>query len=433
LNEPAVADDENAVIPLRKAAGAMNTAGPLWKRFEALNVSAPLTPVESETISAMVADHAQTLAWVRAARRKPRIDWGLSFTSPVLMMLLKDATPQRQMANLLRAAIYDAHRRGDHRAAVEYARDTLFVGRAMRRQPLLISTLISTGIEGVAVECLQKITPALRVEPDGGADGLAVDPEQLRALIAELLDEEPQRQATLSALKSERLSQLDTVLSIVHGRVPLTALAPGATPRFGRGTALYRMRPMMIGDAILMIDHMTAVIDAASRAATWPAYRKLAPKAIDDSVRGSFRHIMVALLLPSTDRFLQNRYEHATRRRLTAAALAIRWHAAEHGGRLPATLEELAPRYLPSVPADVMAESGPIRHVAEGADPRVYSVGENGVDDGGDGEIDPKKRGSRRPPDIVVHLTLRPRTGDDAPTPEGDLPPMPSATQPAAD
>src|SRR5262249_38244412 len=48
----------------------------------------------------------------------------------------------------------------------------------------------------------------------------------------------------------------------------------------------------------------------------------------------------------------------------------------------PASLDALVPGYLASAPADPFGR-GPLRVKAEGGDVRVYSVGPDGVDDGG--------------------------------------------------
>ena len=73
-----------------------------------------------------------------------------------------------------------------------------------------------------------------------------------------------------------------------------------------------------------------------------------------------------------------------TERRLAAVALATRLYYVENG-KWPASLDELAPKYLPAVPDDPMASGKRIGYVAEEARPRIYSVGENGTDEGGSG------------------------------------------------
>lgn len=87
--------------------------------------------------------------------------------------------------------------------------------------------------------------------------------------------------------------------------------------------------------------------------------------------------------------------------RLAVTALALRRHLLAHR-RLPATLAELVPRFLPGVPADPM-DGQPLRYrpLANGKF-LLYSIGWDGVDQGGD---------ATEPPPAVVggsswHMTI---------------------------
>jgi hypothetical protein len=101
-----------------------------------------------------------------------------------------------------------------------------------------------------------------------------------------------------------------------------------------------------------------------------------------------------------------------TTARAAAVALALRLYAAEHGGETPATLGELVPRYLKAVPADPFAADGrPLRYV-RGEQTVVYSVSEDGVDDGGDAAMPAGQRERDpvwTPRDAVFPLTGRKR------------------------
>ena len=87
-----------------------------------------------------------------------------------------------------------------------------------------------------------------------------------------------------------------------------------------------------------------------------------------------------------------------TDRRLAAVALAAKLYQADHAGRLPPTLDALVPSCLPAVPTDPFDPAGgPIRYApafrpgpTAAPSPRVYSVGEDGLDAGGAGT--PTKR-----------------------------------------
>jgi len=73
-----------------------------------------------------------------------------------------------------------------------------------------------------------------------------------------------------------------------------------------------------------------------------------------------------------------------TERRATAITLAVRLYAADHGGTLPARLGDLKPVYLSQIPVDPFApDERELRYILSPR-PVVYSISENGIDDGGD-------------------------------------------------
>ena len=71
-----------------------------------------------------------------------------------------------------------------------------------------------------------------------------------------------------------------------------------------------------------------------------------------------------------------------TQNALLLTMLALRAYRLDHGAG-PPTLSALVPRYLPAVPADPFALSGPLRFKRVGAKSLLYSVGPDGKDDGG--------------------------------------------------
>ena len=82
------------------------------------------------------------------------------------------------------------------------------------------------------------------------------------------------------------------------------------------------------------------------------------------------------------------------RRRVAITALAVERYRRAHGGTAPQTLADLVPTYLPSQPIDPFS-GAPIRYV-QGTDRyKIYSIGSNRTDDGGDWSADePLKMGS---------------------------------------
>jgi hypothetical protein len=75
-------------------------------------------------------------------------------------------------------------------------------------------------------------------------------------------------------------------------------------------------------------------------------------------------------------------YESETQNELLLVTLALRAYRLEHGA-YPDTLAELVPAYLTRVPSDPFALGGPLRYRREGGNYRLYSVGPDGKDDGG--------------------------------------------------
>ncbi len=82
---------------------------------------------------------------------------------------------------------------------------------------------------------------------------------------------------------------------------------------------------------------------------------------------------------------------------LLLVTLALRAYRLDHGA-YPASLAALTPAYLPSVPADPFAASGPLRYKRTGAGYVLYSVGPDGKDDGGAAIFD-RTKPAPTPPD----------------------------------
>jgi hypothetical protein len=310
-------------------------------------------------------------------------------------MLLPDLNLQRNVAELCRAAATDARSRKDHGAAVEYARDILVVSRAAMSQPALISHLTAVGISMVATGQVEQALPRLRVASAGGASAAGsaaagekpATPEQVRGLVADLLDESDCQRGLIQGMRDERVMELDTALSIVDGKLNAAAVFSGAGAAGGSlAPAMLAPKPMILADAKMLVDYNTATIKALQKSPDYPAYRLNAPADPFGPPGGQplGGHAVARLLLPAYERAILTHYRALAERRLAAAGLAVKWYQADHDGRPPATLEELVPKYFPAVPADPFAPGGkPLRYVADGERLNVYSVNENGIDDGG--------------------------------------------------
>ena len=96
-----------------------------------------------------------------------------------------------------------------------------------------------------------------------------------------------------------------------------------------------------------------------------------------------FRYWMTGRLLPSLPNFFRRMVQSEMERELAVSAIALKRYRLRHGAPAP-SLAALVPEFLPHVPPDVM-DGGELRYRLNTDGTWIlYSVGEDGVDDGGD-------------------------------------------------
>ncbi|HYO10948.1 MAG TPA: hypothetical protein VER17_18430 [Tepidisphaeraceae bacterium] len=381
-----VPDADNAAIDIRAAVRSVDTASEAWKAYDRLSPRLPLTEKEIAALRALVADNAAAFASIDAAMTRKGIDWQINLKSPVIAVLLPDLNGQRMLANVVAARAMLAYTDGDHAAALADVRRLRFLSRALETQPMIVSHLVSNGVDAMAVAAVARMTPGLKIDSGKGD----VPPQQVAELIAALLDDAPQRRGLKRALQSERMAQLDTARCVADGTLSLASLSAGGigggggAPGGGAAVINFAVRPIALADGALMIDHTSKVIRAAEAALDAPTFVQSAPPVPPQIMSAPFRHVLARIMLPSFERAIQTDFRVMTERRLAAVALALRWYAIDHGGKLPEKLEDLVPKYLPTVPADPMQAGGKLlKYVPNPAKPILYSVGDNAVDDGG--------------------------------------------------
>ena len=426
LAAPPVPDEVNGSLALRLAAALAapdgESADPQWASFLTHPPAAPLTPDERRTIGRLVRAHADALDAAGAARIKGGVDWQIPLRSPEWVDQSYRLEGLGDLLTLLGYAALYEHDRGSDALAVGHARSMLFVGRSLTARPFLFSQTSGNAVSVRAARRVADLVPDLNIgaEPDRGA----VTPEEVRDLVRELLDEGPWRDGMRRALRGEQTRIIQSVRGLSQGRATLAELCPGFEARSGDNPIDRKLnaavsasfgrvfRPWVFDDGIASVRHLEVVIEQFDASPEWPtAVRRVPrlPPGMDGQLTGVTHVTAFNLLHPYTWDF-NAYYQALAERRLAATALAVRWYACEHGGVLPARLGDLVPRYLPALPSDPLAEGGPpLGYVAESKRPVVYSVGENGKDDGGR-EYDPAAPMPRRwKTDEVRHLRRGPR------------------------
>lgn len=96
----------------------------------------------------------------------------------------------------------------------------------------------------------------------------------------------------------------------------------------------------------------------------------------------------------SLSRTLDRALHAETERSLILCAVALKRYALRHG-TLPPTLSGLVPEFMPSVPYDYMDGQLICYHPQADGTFILYSIGDNGKDDGGDASLLPERTGQR--------------------------------------
>jgi len=184
----------------------------------------------------------------------------------------------------------------------------------------------------------------------------------------------------------ERMSNLDIVQvakSGTAGMMSAWGAAPRASSTPGNVVLAYLITPLVEMDGVTMIRDSTLRLQAAAES-NWVGAKRVLPKEHKEAeLLGNFVHFLSRIFTPPHERLFLLHFRSLASRHLAGTALAIRLYQVDHGHR-PSTLVELVPEYLPEVPLDPFAGDGSaIRYLPRVRPALLYSVGPNGVDDGG--------------------------------------------------
>ncbi len=291
------------------------------------------------------------------------------------LMPLEHAYRLNGGARMLSLEAHVRAHRADPAGAARSIRATLMLGRSLKREPVTISMLVRIAYESIAISDLEDLLGTVRFSDE---DLIGLQDDLRVADYGENL---------YQAMLGER------VWLVMAIEDPAAALGDDE-PQDAMGWLTRR-------DAVaLAMEHMAELVAAA---------RKPWPQALQDAHQAQWE------LFQITDASAVNRirYEAAELKflpismvfesvaRIEAineaadAAIGIERFRRKHG-KLPEKLDELVPEFLPQVPIDPF-DGQPLRYVVDGDGCRVYSVGENGTDEGGEGDLEGD-------PDIVFRL-----------------------------
>jgi hypothetical protein len=267
----------------------------------------------------------------------------------------------------LRASAYLADDRPDE-ALSDVVTLTRLSG-ALKPEPLIVSHLVRFAIHRMILQVVWEGCLDRRWSED-----------QLKTLEGLLGAQSPIEEIRY-ALRGERVFGSAFFANIAQGTIPRDVLGDPASSELH---AILRVTPRgwVHLNEVIHGRYMLALTDAASAA---QSHRDIPPKGSllteHINLRSPFSSL-ASLLAPALDPTLDRAFEQEAWRRLALVGLALEHHRTMEG-EYPQQLSSLAPRYLESVPADIM-DGQPLRYSRrEDGDFHLYSVGTDHRDDGG--------------------------------------------------
>ncbi len=326
----------------------------------------------------LLADEMKAVAPALAEARKladmPQGRHQLALAGNPINTLLNDQQETRKAAALLQYDAWDRALDGDLKEALRAGRAGINAARSLGDEPFVVSQLIRIACVAVALAGLER---SLALGEAAEAD---------LAEVQKLLALEEKHPTLLVCARGERAVMHSIFDQIESGAIPMKDVLDTSWSSNNRDVT-WRERLFGVSRAELRREHalalelMTRMVEAAGL----PAHEQLAAergvvREVEERVRAS-RARLAAILLPP-----MSTANHASRRKLAQvrcllALVAVERHRLRHG-RWPDKLGELTPALLAEVPLDPY-DGKPLRYRRLPDGVVVYSVGEDGVDNGG--------------------------------------------------
>jgi len=349
----------------------------------------PLTEETKDLITQYLADNQQALELLHkgAAIEHSRypIDLGKGFEA-----LMPDLSNIRDGAKLLKLKAVLHAENGKPEQVVDSITSTFGLARSLSKEPILVSQLVRIACQALAVSTIERsinrteFTDEQLVDLSGTVVSAEAPSVMTRAFIGE-------RCAGLSIFKMPA-AQIPSVLDMASNRPhPLGALA----------IWLYRFVGLADMDAMIYLDLMNDYIKVLKLP---PEQRREAAGAVNTRFEKTSRiHVLLHIIMPALSRVISIDVRIVAQLRTAQAGLAVQRYRLV-AGKLPDSLSDLMPTYLEAVPQDPF-DGKDLRYKKLETGFVVYSIGEDGNDDGG--KEKPRERTHPPAPEDVTFIIQR--------------------------
>ncbi|MEO1128115.1 MAG: hypothetical protein AAFX05_00235 [Planctomycetota bacterium] len=323
------------------------------------------------------------LAAIRRARGDEVAPMGTvtDYDIPTIAIRFAHLPELRRLARHLASDAELAAVEGDGGRVVENIRAILGIATQLREVPSLISELSSMSVASLALDTTMHV---MAVAPDALSRAQARDLSHAMAAFAGgsfvlrydgeriMFDDVLQHVYTDDGAGSGTVADIALLRSLGSGRPSM--LLDVATP----------VLPVVVEDrasARLTYERILASAEAARAQPMWERDLTEHDRLVEQLEASKWRHIVVSTMAPVFRRLIMQPDLFEQQRDATLCAIALELHRRDTVA-YPASLDELTPGLLPTVPVDVHTGQ-PLCYRIENGRPLLYSRGIDRDDDGG--------------------------------------------------
>jgi len=341
----------------------------------------PVDEATKKLIAQHISDNQQALELLHKGAAAEHFRYPVDLTAG-FAALMPDLSEIREAARLIRLEAVLHAENAEPQLATDSVMSGLGLARSLVKEPILLSQLVRIACQALAVSTLEQVINRTELTD-----------KQLAELGECIANAE-----TLSDISVGFVGERCIGISIFTEPESFAGGMP-ATPSPSLG--LYRATGLADKGALIYLDMMQACIEATRLP---PHQRQKATDAAQAKLAATSKiHVLLHIFAPAFSRVTTLDIRSLAQLRTARAALAIqRYRLAT--SKLPDALADLVPTYLDAVPKDPF-DGKDLRYKKLETGFVVYSIGEDGSDDGGK-ERPPKRQRRHEPANWDVTFTI---------------------------
>ena len=362
----------NACVVIISGAEKIDSSDPMYELLPLVGdgvLPDPSETIPSETlalIELLLKQNSTGLAELHRAARIEQARWPIQYSDGIDATLPGLGNVRHGVRLLTLEAMLHAER-GNSDMAVASTLTAFRIGRSLQGEPILICHLVRIACDRETLEAVERCLQHSSLT-DAQLAGLS---EALE--LAECPD------GLLRAMLGECATGVDAFQKIAAS--PLAAGQLGVSGLGGDGMmAAYTAAGLLDLDALSLLNYYEQLVDAASSPPDQQAARLVAAESWLTSLP-EWRTLVTQIWAPGVSGVGKHFERHLANVHAARLTVAVERYRLAHG-TLPEGLEDLAPQFVETVPLDPF-DGNAMRYAVTPSGYAVYSIGEDGNDDGG--------------------------------------------------